>query len=382
MSILNSTKNNNILLVANYESDVGYAWWLIENFWSAIAKAFHQDRKCYLIYPVIHQIPNIIENAPIEIIKHNYADRSIKNLREFSSIIRSKNIGIVYLTDKPYYDWIYLVLRGFGVKKIFNHDHMPGEREELSFLKRTIKKTIHSFKIFSCDYYIGVSKFVMNRLVGVACAPVAKCTYILNGIKLFDNTKTNYAHEQFGFPKHAKIVVTTGRATFYKGIDQLIQAAHIILSKQVFEDLYFLHIGSGPDLEQFKKMVVELKVNHRFKFTGFRNDVIKILPSCDIGIQLSLGEAFSLSILEYLCAGLATLAPDNCGNTEAIENGVNGLLFEPGNIEDIANKITYLLKNSDFSNILGINGRKSVEENFTIERCNKELISLLERQFV
>ena len=375
--------DNNILLVANYKSDVGYAWWLMENFWAEIAMNFARyNQKCILIYPEINAVPEIIKQAPIQLVKHDFADRSPKALINLIKIIKKHRIKNIYLTDKAYFDWLYLVFRAVGVDKIINHDHMPGERTQPKIYKKFIKKTIHSLKLLSCDHYIGVSRFVKDRAVDIACVPVDKCSFVHNGIKLFNNTKSDYAHEVFGIPKSSRVIVTTGRATFYKGIDKLIACANILINEKGIDDVWFLHVGDGPDLETFKKMAVDLGLKERFIFAGFRQDIHDILPSCDIGVQVSLGEAFSLSVIEYLHAGLATLAPNNCGNSEAIKDGVNGLLFSPGNISEIVGKIQFLLNNRSDVEKMKEAARTSVLENFRIQECNRKLMSLLDRQFV
>jgi len=375
-------KNDNILLVANFESDVGFAWWLMENFWSEISLYFIKSNiTSTLIYPKINCVPDVVATSPIEIVEHDFSKRDFYSIIKLVRLIRQKRIGYVYLTDRAYYDWLYLVLRLSGVRKIVNHDHMPGERTKLPFYKRFVKKIIHSAQKFSCDHYIGVSNFVVRRAINTACVPENKCSCIHNGIKLFNDTKTTYVHDAFKIPIDSTIIVTTGRASFYKGIDKLIKCAHVLIHEKGIENLYFLHVGSGPDLEKFKEIAVELGVQDKFIFAGFRQDVSKILPCCDIGIQVSLGEAFSLSIIEYMCAGLATLAPNNCGNAEAIEDGVTGFLFAPGDINDIVKKVLSVLNNYELLRNIKEASRKSVLDKFSINKCNENLISLLDKQF-
>jgi glycosyltransferase involved in cell wall biosynthesis len=316
------------------------------------------------------------------IVEHDFSDRSVKSINYLIKIIDKYDIAYIYLTDKPFFDWMYFVMRLKGIKRIIDHDHTPGERTPVSSFKKIIKKLIHDLRLFSCDHYIGVSNFVRNRAIQIACVPEDRCSFIHNGIRIFDNTKTEYAHNVFSIPLDCKIIVSTGRAVYYKGIDTLLKSAHILIRKENIEDIYFLFVGNGPDLDKFKKLAEELDIGDKFIFAGYRTDVQKILPSCNIGVQVSLGEAFSLSIIEYMCAALFTLAPNNCGNSEAITDGVNGLLFVPGNVNDLVDKIKYSLDNEDISRSMGAAARKSVIENFTIEECSKKLISLLDSQFV
>lgn len=374
---------NNILLVANYRSGVGYAWWLMENFWAEISKHFaSNDAFAVLIYPKIDKIPQIVSKSEIIVVEHNFSDRSLTGLRKLKEIIQKFDIKYIYLTDRYYYDWLYCLLRCWGVAKIINHDHMPGERTPLPIIKKFIKKSIQKIGFFSCDYYIGVSKFVWDRFINIACIPKEKCTFIHNGIEPIkkDLSLQRYANDQFNIPYESYIIVTCGRATFYKGIDIFIKSANILINEFNRNDVYFLHIGDGPDLDIFINMVTEFNLKRSFIFAGQRNDVHKILTSCHIGVQTSKGEAFSLAILEYLSAGLLTLAPNHCGNTEAVEHGVTGILYEEGNYRKIAEEIDRLLNNKEERMRYSLKAAESVEKRFNINRTNRELIGLIDRK--
>ncbi len=378
---MNPIPGSNILLVANYKSDTAFAWWLMENFWAQIAISFSDSASTVLIYPEINGIPDVIKSAPIRVIQHDFSDRSLRSLRSLIRIIKDNSIRFVYLTDKKYLDWLYFLLRICGVRVIVNHDHLPGERTKVGIVKKFTKKAIHLLGIFSCDWYIGVSRFVMSRMLETACVPAEKCTYIYNGIRMFDDAKTLYAHECFGIDRNAKIIVSTGRATYYKGIDFLIKCAKRLKEETENNKFCFLHLGDGPDLEDFKRLAQELGVADIFLFAGFRSDIARLLPSCEIGIQASLGEAFSLSILEYMCAGLVTIVPNNCGNSEAVTDGENGFLFVPGDIDSAVEKILIAITDSELTTALKKAARATVERNFNLDMCNASLTATLRRMW-
>lgn len=378
------TSGSNILLVANYESDVGYAWWLMETYWAAVASHFaDQGRKSYVIFPRLNKLSSILENAPLSALEIDFCDRSKTGIRKLRRLVIDKSIKCVYLTDRGYYDQIYYFLRKWGVKCIVNHDHTPGDRPPAMYLNRFFKTMLHRSGLLSCDHYIGVSRFVYDRLIENACVPSARCSYVLNGIRPLEiNPRLQYyAHEQFGIPADGIIVVSTGRATYYKGIDFIIKCANILINSKGYKDIYFLHCGDGPDLNSFKSLTSEYRIESKFIFAGRRNDVRSILPSCDIGFQASLGEAFSLSILEYLSAGLATIVPDNCGNSEAINNGVNGFIYKTGDAGEAIDILENLISDAALRKRVGRAGAESVESRFNIERAICELLGQLDRMF-
>ncbi len=245
-----------------------------------------------------------------------------------------------------------------------------------------ILHAIHRLGVLSCNHYIGVSKYVTDRFIDRDHIPASICSCVRNGIEPIVDLEENqfYVHKKFDIPHDATLVVTTGRAAFYKGIDIFIKAANILINQERQDNLYFLHLGDGPDIAAFHRMVKDLKLTSKVILAGHRNDVRKILPSCHIGIQLSEGEAFSLAILEYMSAGLATLAPNICGNIEAIKDGSTGILFKKRTPEEVAQKINNLLQDRALLTKLGNAAKKSIIDEFDIIQTNKKLIQVISKE--
>lgn len=375
-------KTGNLLLVANYQSDVGYAWWLMENFWSTIARRYSGPQcKCHLIFPKVNTLPKILAESPLEIAEIDFGDRTrpgIENLRKY--ILKHK-IKFVYLTDRPFYDFSYLRLRLWGVKRIVNHIHRAGGDTRPQWIVRVLKKVIHRSHLFSCDCYIAVSKFVQSRLVSNAYIPANKCISVINGIEpiAIEQRYRHYAHEQFNIPLSAKIIITTGRASYYKGIDFFIECANLLIHKYSRTDLYFIYCGTGPDIDAFREQAERLRLGPNFIFTGHREDVRFLLQSCDIAVHSSYCEAFSLSVLEYLSAGLVTLAPDICGNVEAIENNVSGFLYPSRDLDALVKILSVVLDNEDLRKKISAEAIRSVRERFNLTKTNAELRRILDQ---
>jgi glycosyltransferase involved in cell wall biosynthesis len=379
---INQSKRDNILLVANYDSDVGYAWQFIEDLWIEISQTFDEKgRKCILIYPAIKNISDKIAVSSIEVKQYDFSNKFYAGQVELRELIRGNDIRSIYLTDRALVDLRYLQLRLLGVRNIVLHDHTPGERSESSLIKRILKKTIHKAGIFSCTHYVGVSEFVYNRFIKSGCVPAIKCSYVYNGIRpiVFEKQYENYVREVFDIQGNEIVVITTGRATYYKGIDFIIRCAAKIIHENKCKDIKFIHCGDGPDLDEFKAMAKDLHVGDHVIFAGRRNDVERLLQSSDIAVQASKGEAFSLSILEYMSAGLATVVPNNCANGEVIRDGYNGILYEPGDREGFINAIIDLANDQSMKKYLGENASKTILEKFNQEIMKKEFRNLIEK---
>ena len=197
----------NILLVANWESDVGYAWHLIENFWAAIAIHFmQQGRQCYLIYPEITRIPETIAESGIRVDELNFRNRSRNNRHRLRQFVLNNNIRYIYLTDSPAYSAFYVQLRIWGIKRVVVHDHTPGERTRPSFIRGLLKKAIHRMPWITADHFVAVTDFVYRRFIEVNCIPANKCSVAANGMEPIDleSADTGFAHREFRIPQERR----------------------------------------------------------------------------------------------------------------------------------------------------------------------------------
>lgn len=378
------SNKGNILLVANWESNVGYAWWLMENFWVEISNHFEkQGSTSYLIYPKVTKIPATIASSGIKVTECNFHNHSIANLNTLHKLIKSHAIKYVYLSDSPSYSLFYLLLKMWGIKKIVIHEHTPGERTPATSWRKLTKSVIQHIPLYTADHFIAVTQYVYNRFIEVSCIPETKCSIAPNGIKPINLNEVDlkYAHHAFNIPKNRLIVVTTGRASYYKGIDFFIKCANELVNNQHLDQLHFIFCGDGPDISDFRMLVQQSGLDEHFTFAGKRSDIGEMLPSCDIGFHTSKGEVgYSLSILEYMSSGLATIVPNRNSTSCATQHLLTGLLYQPDNITSACDAINQCL-NEQLRQSLSHHAIKEVEEKFNISLTNKALISILSNAF-
>jgi glycosyltransferase involved in cell wall biosynthesis len=357
---------SNILLVGNWPSDTGYAWWLMEAFWAAIAGRYKRDRReIVLCFPKINGLnPRLVESG-IEAVEFDFDLAAPGRLAEF---VQRHRIGYVYLTDKKYVSTTYARLRLAGVKGIIIHDHTPGERTPPAGLKRVLKSIVARLPGMSADAYVAVSPLVVDRFRRVACLPASKCHLATNGIDLdaFDAATPVDIRAELDLPSDSLVLVSCGRATRYKGIHRIIEAAALIRAQHGGRPIYFVHCGDGPDMEIFEQMVREQSLVGVFFLLGRRSDVSGILKSADVAIHASEGEALSLAILEFMAARLAVVLPNSPTVSQTVVDQMSGLLYETGDPRDLASKLTRLIESPQLRRSLGAEARRAVEERYTL----------------
>jgi glycosyltransferase involved in cell wall biosynthesis len=357
-------ETNKILCVGNWESDVGYAWWLMERFWEAIATKY--PGQVTISWKRLNAIPPRLQQTDARFVEYDF-DVHRPDLADF---VRSHGFTHIYLTDQPYYCLAYAKLRMAGIKSIIVHDHAPGDRTRPTGVKRLAKQLAGRFRPCAADAYIAVSNFVLNRFSEIAQLPKARCHLAQNGIDISIDEPAVDIRAELGIPPDALLVVSSSRATKYKRIDHIIQAAAAVPA-------YFIHCGDGPDLPEFQRQIQQLGLSGRFFLLGRRTDVPGILKSADIAVHASTGEAACLALLEFLRAGLPIVLPDTPSVSGGFEN--IALVYEPGNIDQLTQQLSLLCARSDLRRSLGEVGRHHMRR-FNIDDTVDAVLRVLAQQ--
>lgn len=151
-----------------------------------------------------------------------------------------------------------------------------------------------------------------------------------------------------------------------KGHPVLIAAAESVVRE--FPSVRFVFAGDGQRRKDFEDQAARLGIAEHFLFLGRRDDVPRILACCDIGVLPSKAEGLPNAVLEYLAAGLPTVATRVGGNAEIIEDGRTGLLVPAEDSAALAEAILRLLRSPQLAADLGKNGREFVGAEFSFQR--------------
>jgi glycosyltransferase involved in cell wall biosynthesis len=203
----------------------------------------------------------------------------------------------------------------------------------------------------------------------------AKVHVIHNGIDI-EKFRKGSERRNILFPNvgNAKLVVLVGNMhTDVKGHPRLIECAPRVVRE--FPNVRFVLVGDGAQRSQFEQQVSSMGLAENFLFLGSRADVPDILGACDIAVLPSRAEGLSNALLEYLAAGLPTIASRVGGNPELVQDGVSGLLVSPDS-EALGTALLKLLRDPELMRRFGERGREFVVQNFSFERLVREVDDL------
>lgn len=372
-------KKPGILYVANYDSDVGYAWWLMESFWAALANHYEKNHNSFIAYPSISSIPQAISQAPIKCEEIDFTVHGFGLLKKQIKFLKEHNIQTIYFSDQPGFNPVYIFYRLSGVKYIITHDHTPGLRTQPGTLKLMLKQFKARIPFVNIDAYIGATEFVKQRAIQVMGVPKRKCFAAQNGLpELSEELAPLNLQRTFGIGPEKVVMVGVGRAHPIKGVPFILECMSKIVRKGI-ENLHFLYVGDGPFLNDFKQQAAQLGINDYVTFAGRRSDVGNILAASHFAIQASQAEVgYSLSILEYMQQGLATIVSDNASVCEVTDDNVTGLIYKEGQLGSAVNAILDLLNSQEKQKSYGEAAKIKVNSLYSLKHTHKALIAALE----
>ncbi len=171
-------------------------------------------------------------------------------------------------------------------------------------------------------------------------------------------------------------MVTTGRASHYKGVDFALEVLAILVNNGNRRDVHYLFCGDGPNIDEFRRLANRLNIQDYVTFTGYISHVYSHLLACDFAIHPSKGEVgYSLSILEYMQAGLPVIVPDNPSVCGASVSGINGFVYKEGCTLDAADKVIELLDDPILVERMGEQARQYVQETHRLEVTHQRLLN-------
>lgn len=170
--------------------------------------------------------------------------------------------------------------------------------------------------------------------------------------------------ERLGIPPERPVALLVARIVPHKGIEHFIQAARFVPYAE------FLVVGDGPQLEALKRLAASIGVQDRVRFLGHVRDLPEVYAACDVFVLPSVSrlEAFGIVTLEAMATGKPVVITDIPGVREVIEDGLEGLLADPMNPEDLGAKIRIVLADPARGRAMGLRGREKVLASFGADR--------------
>jgi glycosyltransferase involved in cell wall biosynthesis/2-polyprenyl-3-methyl-5-hydroxy-6-metoxy-1,4-benzoquinol methylase len=177
-----------------------------------------------------------------------------------------------------------------------------------------------------------------------------------------------------------RVLLFVGRMAGNKRIDLLVRALAEI--GEEIPDVKLLLVGddrSSPAfvaiVEEAKAQAKELGVGEDVIFTGRVAELPKYYNLCDVYVTSSLHEGFGVPIIEAMACGVPVVGSHYGALPETI--GEAGLTFEPGNVEDLADKVLSMLRDEELREKLVSKGLERVK-GYSLDKYEERLERIVE----
>lgn len=167
-------------------------------------------------------------------------------------------------------------------------------------------------------------------------------------------TKREEVRKSLGIPQDMLWVLSVGELIKRKNHETLIRA----VAKT--EGVYLTIAGQGPMTEYLQDLTFELGISDRVKLLGYRTDVPSLGAAADVFALPSFQEGLSLALMEGMSGANPVICSRIRGNTDLIDEGRGGFLFDPHSVESAAQALQKM-KNADLK-AMGAYNREKIKQ--------------------
>jgi glycosyltransferase involved in cell wall biosynthesis len=164
-----------------------------------------------------------------------------------------------------------------------------------------------------------------------------------------------------------------------KGSFDLLDAA-IMLQSQGLELTFDLVGGSlaSGELEQLREKILPLHVEDYFRLhpLTYGTEKLNFFHNADIFVYPSYSEGLPIAVLEAMACGLPIIASRVGGLPDIIQDGINGILVEPGKPDQLASALQKLANDHQLRISMGKEGYHHVSEKHDIRKHVSELVNI------
>ncbi len=223
---------------------------------------------------------------------------------------------------------------------------------------------------------VNISVSASNQQSGKEQIPQFESIIVNNGIdqqKFDPERKYSDIRSELGIAPDRVVVLFIARFTAHKQPLTLIRAFAKALKGGQAPGLHLLMVGDGDEKEAGLELARALGLEDRVSFQAFRQDVPDVLHAADIFVLPSLWEGLPIGLLEAMAMRKAVIGTRVDGTREVLQDGENGLMVEPGDVDALAAAIVRLAGDGELRETLRCKAYQTVRQRFDAVTMTREI---------
>ena len=195
-------------------------------------------------------------------------------------------------------------------------------------------------------------------------------------IAVYDDLSANYdIYQEKDFTRHPLRLLSCGALNPGKGHLDVIKAVGLVRNRGCDVELNIAGKGDMY-LHLYKALIKELRLDNYVHLLGQVKEIASVRRNIEVGVVASRMEAFGRVTVEGMLAGMVMIGANTGGTAELIENGRTGLLFQAGNVEELADCIESLYNEPQMSAHMAKEGYRFSKQ-FIEGNCAKTIFEQL-----
>ncbi|KAM3096675.1 glycosyltransferase family 4 protein [Phormidesmis sp. 146-35] len=193
---------------------------------------------------------------------------------------------------------------------------------------------------------IAVSEKIRQELIDIGVPP-ERTHVILNGVDVQEFFPDNREREALGLPEQVPLAIFVGDIrTNRKNLDTVLRALVEV------PDLHLAVVGD-TNRSPYPDMAVQLQLNDRVHFLGYRQDIVLLMQTADLFVFPSRYEACTLVLLEAMASGLPVITANSAGGAEIVTPECGVVLQDSDDVETLAKALRTLSQDARLRHQMG-----------------------------
>lgn len=305
-----------------------------------------------------------IKHYAIDDVENKSPKVILSTVKKIKKIVRDEEIDIIHTHHRM--AAFYVALAGLHKKCLFiNTSHNTFQNRRF-FTRFAFKHA----KLVTCGEMV---KKNITEYFGIKSE---KVEVITNAVKPFTDDIVEEKMIKDCKMNGDVVIGNIGRLSEQKGMEYYVKAVPNVIKKH--PNVKFFVIGEGEDRKKLEALISDLDIKENVFLLGYRTDVQNLMSQLDFVVLSSLWEGFPLTPIEAFSVGKTVIATAVDGTVEIVSDKVNGLLIEPANVDEISNKIVYLIEHNKVLKEMEDNAKKTYEEKLSFDVFAKHYIQFYE----
>lgn len=309
-----------------------------------------------------------------------YDLNALRQLRRFAGFLREREIDLVHAHD------FYTSIFGMSASAMARVPVRIASRRETDGIRTPSQRWVER-RSYNLAHAVVANADAVRRQLIKEGVPARKIVTVYNGLDMARMTPPpDFRREEalglFGLPREGRRFVTIVANMRHVMKDQrtFLRAARRV--RDAIPEAAFILAGEGEQVEPLRAFTRELGIERDTFFIGRCAKVAELLSISDVCVLSSKGiEGFSNAIIEYMATARPVVATDVGGAREQVLDGESGYIVQPEDDEAMATHIISLLRDPERAGLMGLRGRRIVQEKFSCEAQLERTEKLYEQLF-